>query len=123
MAAQTVSLLATGVLLWFSVLGRRILYQPLSSLVGHALFYAALAWAWSAAIAFALFLLLPRRERSRMISGTLQTARVAVWFAPACILLAHFSLATLAAALILVISATRLLYAEWMAGAPAIHSA
>jgi hypothetical protein len=44
----------------------------------------------------------------------LRTARVAVWFAPACILLSQVSPATLAAALLLVISATRLLYAEWV---------
>ncbi len=123
MAAQIVSLLATAAILWFSVLGRRLMYQPLPSMLGHALFYAVLAWAWSAGIALALFLMLPARESRRMVHSVIATARVAVWFAPACILLAHLSAATLAAALALVISATRLFYAEWMAGSPAAAEA
>ena len=118
-AAQTVSLLATGVLLWSSVIGRKLLYEPLGELIGHALFYAALAWVWSAGITFLLFLLLPRRESGRMIRSTLRTAGVAVWFAPACILLAHPSAATLVASVALVVAATRLFYAEWLTGAPA----
>ena len=118
MAAQIFSLLATGVILWFSVIGRKLLYQPLATLIGNALFYAVLAWIWSAVITFLLFLFLPRTEARRMVGITVRTAGVAVWFAPACILLSSLSPAALVAALVLVVGATRLLYAEWMAGVP-----
>lgn len=118
MAAQTVSLAATGVLLWHSVIGRKLLYQPLPELMAHALLFAVIAWVWSAATTFFLFLILPGSESSRMVGRTLRTASVAVWFAPACILLSHLSPATLIASLALVITATRLFYSEWMASAP-----
>jgi hypothetical protein len=120
MAAQTVSLLATGVILWVSVIGRKLLYQPLPKLIGDALFYAALAWVWSAVITFLLFLILPRTDARRMIRSTVRTAGVAIWFAPACILLSQLSPATLVAALALVVTATRLFYSEWLAGLPPV---
>jgi hypothetical protein len=120
MAAQTVSLLATGVILWVSVIGRKLLYQPLPQLIANALFYAALAWVWSAIITFLLFLILPRTDSRRMIRSTLRTASVAIWFAPACILLSQLSPATLVAALMLVVMATRLFYSEWLAGNPPV---
>src|SRR5215813_13150059 len=86
MAAQVVSLLLTGVIIWNSVLGPRLLRQPLTTVAGHALLYAALAWFWSATITFILYLVLPRSESNRMVWSTLRTSAVAVWFAPACIL-------------------------------------
>lgn len=118
MAAQVVSLLATGVILWVSVIGRKLLHEPLPKLIGNALFYAALAWIWSAVICFLLFLVLPRTDSGRMIRSTVRTASVAIWLAPACILLSQLSPATLVAALVLVVMATRLFYAEWVAGLP-----
>jgi hypothetical protein len=51
--------------------------------------------------------------------NTLRTSAVAIWFAPACILLSHLSPVSLIAALALVVAATRLLYSEWLAGRPA----
>lgn len=120
MAAQTVSLLATGVILWVSVIGRKLLYQPLPQLIANALFYAALAWVWSAVITFLLFLILPKTDARRMIWSAVRTASVAIWFAPACILLSQLSPATLVAALVLVIMATRLFYSEWLAGNPPV---
>jgi hypothetical protein len=52
-----------------------------------------------------------------MFTSAVRSAAVGVWFAPACILLSQLSPATLLAALVLVVAATRLLYAEWVAGA------
>jgi hypothetical protein len=119
MAAQTVSLLATGLILWVTVIGRRLLFEPLPKLIGDALFYAALAWLWSAVITLILFLFLPRQDAGRMLRSVLRTSAVAIWFAPACILLSQLSAAALAAALALAVAATRLFYAEWTAGSPA----
>ena len=58
------------------------------------------------------------RNPSELLWSTFRTAGVAVWFAPACILLSQLSPATLLAALVLVITATRLLYSEWSRRTP-----
>ena len=118
MAAQAVSLGVTALILWDSVIGRRLLNESLPAVIGNALFYAFLAWCWSAAITLLLFLLLPRGRAGRILPRTLCTASVAVWFAPACILLSQLSPATLLASLALVAAATRLFYSEWLAASP-----
>jgi hypothetical protein len=123
MAAQVASLLTTGVIVWNSVVGPRLLQQPLPEVARHAVFYAALAWFWAAAITLCLYLFLPRGEGGRMVWSTLRTSAVAVWFAPACILLSQLSPVTLVAALALVVTATRLLYSEWLAGSPPVRAA
>lgn len=115
MAAQAVSLAVTAVILWDSVIGRRLLSEPLTSVAGKALYYALLAWCWSAAITLLLFLLFLRAGARRILSRTLRTASVAVWFAPATILLSQLSPVTLLASLALVAAATRLFYSEWQA--------
>jgi hypothetical protein len=118
MVVQIASLLATCVIVWNTVLGPRLMREPLGSVAGHALLYAALAWFWAAAITLVLYLVLPRAEAGRMVWSTLRTSAVAIWFAPACILLSHVSPVSLIAALALVVAATRLLYSEWIAGRP-----
>ncbi len=112
---QALSLAATGAVLWKLSIGPRLLRQPFLTVAGLALFYAITAWLWSAAVTFVLFLLLPRREGGdRPLETILRTSTVAVWFAPATVLLASFSPAALAAALALIVTATRLLYTGWM---------
>jgi hypothetical protein len=119
MLAQMASLLVTGVLIWNSAVRPQLVFLPLSAVVAHALLYAALAWFFSAVITFGLCLFLPGEQSSRVVWSVFRAAAVGVWFAPACILLSQLSPASLAAALVLVIAATRLLYAEWTAGRPA----
>ena len=87
--------------------------QPLAALLAEAIEYALMAWSWSAAVTFGLFLMIPKAERGDVLGITLRTASTAVWFAPATILLSMFSPAALAAALVLVISTTRLLCSDW----------
>jgi len=111
--AQIGSLAATGVFMWLTAVGPRLDRYTLSSVLGHAFLYALLAWGWSAAITLGLFLAARRGEPAGMLSATLRTSTAAVWFAPAVFLLMRFSPAALAAALVLVVSATRLLYSEW----------
>ncbi len=112
---QALSLAATGAVLWKLSIGPRLLRQPFLTVAGLALFYAITAWLWSAAVTFVLFLLLPRRaDEDRPLETVLRTSSVAVWFAPATVLLASFSPAALAAALALIITATRLLYTGWV---------
>jgi hypothetical protein len=111
--AQLLSLGLTGAIVWFASIAPRLSRQPVGSIVAEALEYALLAWAWGAAIAFVLYLTMPRRPAGEAIGAALRTSTTAVWFAPATILLSSFSPGALIAALVLVVSATRLLYAQW----------
>jgi hypothetical protein len=117
---QIASLLATGWLVWRAALVPRLHGQTIVSLAAEVLGYTLLAWAWSAAVAFALYTIVPAEDRSGMVPNVFRTAATAVWFGPALILLSNFSLVSLAPALVLVIYASRLLYAQWR---PAVASA
>ena len=110
---QIGSLLATAWMVWWAALVPRIHQQTLLSLLLQVLGYTLLAWAWSAAVAFALYAIMPMEDRTDMVPDVLRTAATAVWFGPAMILLSHFSLASLVPALVLVVYASRLLYAQW----------
>jgi hypothetical protein len=116
---QAGSLLVTGIFVWSAAVRPRLMFEPFSVVAFHALFYAALAWCFSAMVTAGLYLTLPDAERQQVVGSTLRAAGVGVWFAPACILLSQLSPATLAAALVLVIGATRLLYSEWVSAQPA----
>ena len=110
---QVVSLFATGWIVWLNAFSPRLHRYSWATLIGSALGYAVFAYAGSAAITLGLLLAVPRRERGDIVWGTLRTSFAAVWFAPAIILLSQRSPAALAAALVLVTSVTRLLYAKW----------
>jgi hypothetical protein len=118
MVAQVASLFLTGLLIWNSAVRPQLVFLPLSTVVAHALLYAGLAWFFSAVITFGLCLFVPGKESGRVVWSVFRAAAVGVWFAPACILLSQLSPASLAAAMVLVIAATRLLYSEWTAGRP-----
>ena len=111
--AQVAGLLGTACLIWFSSVVPRLQYQPLGAIVMHALKYAGLACVSSMAIMLGLQLAIGRSTRFDALRIALRTARTAVWFAPATILLLQLSPAALGAALALVISTTRLLYCQW----------
>jgi len=110
---QIGSLLATAWMVWWAALVPHIRQQTLLSLLAQVVGYTLLAWAWSAAVAFALYAMLPMEDRTDMVPNVLRTAATAVWFGPAMILLSHFSLVSLLPALVLVVYASRLLYAQW----------
>ena len=121
---QIGSLLATGWMVWWAALAPRLHRQTLPSLVVQVLAYTLLAWAWSAAVACGLYAIVPLEDRSDMAPSVLRTAATAVWFGPAMILLSNFSLLSLAPALVLVVYASRLLYAQWqpaMVSGPALR--
>ena len=110
---QIGSLFATAWLVWSTALIPRLHRQGLLSLLLQVLIYTLLAWAWSAVVAFGLYAVVPLEDRSGMVPDVLRTAATAVWFGPAMILLSNFSLASLVPALVLVVYASRLLYAQW----------
>src|SRR5579863_5627319 len=78
-----------------------------------SVFFTFGAALWSAVIALLLNLAIRRVEQVDVIGATLRTSAVAVWFAPATMLFSSFSVWGLPAALVLVVNATRLLYAQW----------
>jgi hypothetical protein len=109
---QFASLLATGWVIWkIAILpfGLRLLPRT----IFLAAWYSVAALALSGAITFLLLLAVRRIERAESISVTLRTCAAGVWFAPAAILLASSSPLATAAALVLVVSVTRVLYSQW----------
>jgi hypothetical protein len=110
---QVCSLLATAWMVWWAALLPQLHQQTLGALLAQILGYTILAWVWSAVVAFGLYAIVPLEDRSNMVPDVLRTAATAVWFGPAMILLSGFSLASLLPALVLVVYASRLLYAQW----------
>src|SRR4051795_1664356 len=119
MLAQVASLLVTAVLIWNSAVRPQLLVLPLFDVASRAIFYALVAWLLTAGIPAGLYFLVPGLRSANLLASAIRSASVGVWFAPACILLSQLSPASLAAALVLVIAATRLLYSEWMLTHPA----
>jgi hypothetical protein len=112
---QVLGLAATGWVVWNAAVVPRLARQPLAALIGEALGHALFACLASAAITAGLYLLIARSPRAEALPAALRTSTVAVWFAPATLLLTELSTLALGAALVLVISTTRLLYFEWRA--------
>ena len=116
---QAASLLFTGFFLWSVTAAAQWLRIPMRWVLIQSAIAAVVAWVASAAITLTLYAVAMRWERAEMINATLRTSAVAVWFAPAVILLSQLSPAALAGALLLVIYTTRLLYAQWQVSRPA----
>ena len=100
-------------MVWSAALIPRLHRQSLGNLLAQVVGYTLLAWAWSAAVAFGLYAVVPVEDRSDMVPQVLRTAATAVWFGPSMILLSAFSPASLLAALVLVVYTSRLLFAQW----------
>ena len=112
---QVAGLAATGYVVWTAAVVPRLGRQPLAGVIWEALQHALLACFASAAITLGLYLLIARSGRTDALLAALRTSAVAVWFAPATLLLSELSPLALGAALVLVISTTRLLYLQWQA--------
>jgi hypothetical protein len=100
-------------MIWVHAISPRLHRYSWATLIGSALGYTVFACVASAAITCGLLLAIPRRERGDIVWGTLRTSAAGAWFAPAIILLSQLSPAALAAAVVLVMTTTRLLYSEW----------
>ncbi len=110
---QVFGLAATGGVVWSAAVVPRLARQPLAGVIWESLGHALFACLASAAITLGLYLLIARSRRADALPAALRTSAVAVWFAPATLLLSELSPLVLGAALVLVISTTRLLYFEW----------
>jgi hypothetical protein len=110
---QIAGLAATGWLIWSQSIAPRLLSRSWSALAGEALKHALLAGIAGAGITLALYWAAGVLWHPGVIRHAAETSSTAVWFAPATILLAIHSPATIAAALVLVVSTTRLLFSQW----------
>jgi hypothetical protein len=111
--AQFAGLLGTGWLVWITSVSPRLAHQPFVHIAKEALQHVMVAGMASAGITLGLYLLILRTSQVDALRVALRTSATAVWFAPATILLSALSPAALAAALVLVVSTTRLLYSQW----------
>lgn len=111
--AQIGSLIATAWIVGNVASLPRAVFSAPASVVWRAVEFTLLAWLWSAAVALVLQFAIRRVEQVDLAGATLRTSRVAIWFAPATLLLYRFSVTTVIAALVLVVNATRLLYSQW----------
>ncbi|MGA3235494.1 MAG: hypothetical protein ABSG03_04275 [Bryobacteraceae bacterium] len=115
---QLASLLATAWVIWkiaiipFVRIGVGF-WGFLPQTIFLALGYSLAALLLSGAITFLLLLAVRRIERAETIGVTLRTCAAGVWFAPAAILLGSSSPLATTAALVLVVSVTRVLYSQW----------
>ena len=110
---QIAGLLATSWIVWSVSFLPRLGREPLSGVVVQALSYTLLVCLSSAVITLSLYLLIARSFQEDAVRMALRTSATSVWFAAATILLAELSPATIPAALVLVVSTTRLLYGQW----------
>ena len=115
---QVASLLVTASLMWLNTISPRLHRYSWATLIGTALGYTAFACGASAAITVGLLLTVSRKERGDIVWQTLRISTAGAWFAPAILLLSRFSPASLAAAMVLVIATTHVLYAEWRQAHP-----
>lgn len=104
--------------MWRIWSGPRSAGQPFGQVLRTAVLVTLSAWLWSAVIAFLLHLAIRRVERVDVIGATIHTSAVAVWFAPATMLLSSVSAWSIPPALVLVVYATRLLYSQWQLSYP-----
>jgi len=117
--AQVAGLFATAWLVWSAAVLPRLSQQPLADIVRSALLHTLFACGSGAAITLVLYLAIARSIRHDAVLLALRTSATAVWFAPAAILLTALSPAAIGAALVLVVSATRLLHDQWRQFYPA----
>jgi hypothetical protein len=110
---QIAGLIGTGWLMWSQSILPRLAFETPDRLILQAFGYALLACGASVSITAILYLALVRSWNSEVLPLALRTSATAIWFGPATILLATLSPAAMFAALVLVVSATRLLYSEW----------
>jgi hypothetical protein len=111
--AQIASLVATAWIVGNVASLPREAFTAPANIVWRAVEFTLIAWVWSALVALVLQFAIRRVEQVDLAGATLRTSLVAIWFAPATLLLYRFSPATVAAALVLVVNATRMLYSQW----------
>jgi hypothetical protein len=110
---QVAGLALTGWVMWRSTLGLQWARVPLPWLILRVTVYALSACLAGALITILLSITATEWESEDVIRATFRGSAAAVWFAPAVILLTQLSPAAIVPALVLVVSATQMLYTQW----------
>jgi len=118
---QIAGLCATGWVVWHVAILPRLASESLPGILSGALVCALIAACSSAWIALGMYLVISRHLSTDAFRLALRTSATAIWFAPATILLSALSPAALAAALVLVVSTTRLLFSQWLQIQPPVR--
>jgi len=108
---QLGSLAATGWLLWQPALVAHLPHHSSAWILLQAVLFAGAACLAGGLITLLLYSLV-LNDPDYVLQGPLRTSTAAIWFAPAVILFALRSPAAIVAALVFVISATRILYEQ-----------
>jgi hypothetical protein len=111
--------LVAAYFMWAHSFGPRLAHAPLLQLLADTLIYAALSWGFAAVIAFWTLLVAAVYDLSdggirELVHNAIRSSAVAMWFAPAILLLSALTPATFTASLILIVNTTRLLIARWI---------
>jgi hypothetical protein len=112
--AQLLGLGVSGWLVWSKSVVPTLAKQSFANMAARAAFYVLLAWALSALITFLVYLVVGDEEPEDLVPVSLQSSAVAVWYAPAIILLSTLSPAGLLASLVIVVTTSRLLILGWL---------
>lgn len=113
---QVTSLLVTGWIIWRTAFFPFGAQYFLPEGIAIALWYSCCALVLSGLITYVLLFSIRRIAREQALDVTLRTSAAGMWFAPAVILLGAASPLAITAALVLVVSVTRVLYSQWRVG-------
>jgi hypothetical protein len=116
--AQLLGLAVSGWLVWSKSVAPTLAWQSFTNLAARACFYVLLAWAVSALITLLIYLVVLQEEPEDLVTVSLRSSAVAVWYAPAIILLSTLSPAGLLASLVMVVTTSRLLVLQWAPAGP-----
>jgi len=114
LSTQLAALAVSGVIVWRAALSTRLVRPTLAGAAGQACGIALLALLCSGTIMIAFQLLSGRSLGFQTLRISLRTARAALWLAPIAILIFRLPPVALGAALVFAISATQLLYSQWL---------
>jgi hypothetical protein len=114
LSAQLAALAVSGLIVWRAALSTRLVRPTLAGAAGQACGIALLGLLCSGAIMIAFQLLSGRSLGFETLRISLRTARTALWLAPIAILISQLPAVALGAALVFAISATQLLYSQWL---------
>jgi hypothetical protein len=111
---QLLGLAVSAWLVWSKSVVPALAWQSFANVAGRACFYVLLAWALSALITFLVYLVVADEDPEDLVGVCLRSSGVAVWYAPAIILLSTLSPAGLLASLVIVVTTSRLLILNWL---------
>src|SRR5437764_53523 len=106
MWAQSCGVLGAAYFIWTYSVAPRLGRVQLAQLMVDTLIYAAIAWASATFITFWMLVIISLDDTGPMLRAAIRSSAVAMWFAPAIILMSALTPATFTASLILIVNTT-----------------